>query len=57
MQQKTLKHPLPQSLVHIIIGGIQRKNATYLPAQSLAHKINDKTLHKPKTSAPAVNCS
>ena len=38
MHHKTLKHPLPQSLMHI-----QRKNATYLPAQSPAHKINDYT--------------
>ena len=42
MQHKTLKHPLPQSLVHIINNDIQRKNATYLPVQSLANKINDK---------------
>ena len=27
---KTLKHPLPQSLVHIINYDIQRKNATYM---------------------------
>ena len=30
---KTLKHLLPQSLVHVINDDIQRKNATYLPAQ------------------------
>ena len=42
MHHKTLKHPLPQSLVHIINDDIQRKNATYLPAQSPAHKINEK---------------
>ena len=30
----TTRLPLPQSLVHIIKHGIQRKNATYLPAQS-----------------------
>ena len=45
MQHKTLKHPLPQSLVHIINDDIQRKNATYLPAQSPAHKINDNLKH------------
>ena len=44
MHHKTLKHPLPQSLVHIIDDDIQRKNATYLPAQSPAHKINDKNI-------------
>ena len=42
MHKQTLKHPLPQSLVHIINDDIQRKNATYLPAQSPAHKINAK---------------
>ena len=41
MHHKTLKHPLPQSLAHTINDDIQRKNATYLPALSLAHKIND----------------
>ena len=44
MHHKTLKHPLPQSLVHIINDNIQRKNATYLPAQSPAHKIKDKNI-------------
>ena len=39
---KTLKHPLPQSLVHVINDDIRRNNATYLPAQSPAHIINDK---------------
>ena len=57
MYHKTLKYPLPQSLVHIISDDIQRKNATYLLAQSPAHKSITKTLHYPKTSAPAVNCS
>ena len=42
MHHKTLKHPLLQSVVHIIKDDIQRKNATYLPAQSPANKINDK---------------
>jgi len=42
MHHKTLKHPLPQSLVHIINDDIQRKNAKYLHAQSPAHIINDK---------------
>ena len=44
MYHNTLKHPLPQpqSLVHIINDDIQIKNATYLPVQSPAHKINDK---------------
>ena len=42
MHHKTLKHPLPQLLVHIINENIQRKNATYLPGQSPAHKINGK---------------
>ena len=31
MHHKTLKHPLPQSLVHIIIDDIQRKNASCRP--------------------------
>ena len=30
------------ALLHIINDDIQRKNATYLPAQSPAHKINNK---------------
>ena len=38
MHHKTLKHPLPQSLVHII-------NDDTLPAQSPAHKINDKNIN------------
>ena len=42
MHHKTLKHLLPQSLERIINDDIQRKNATYLPAQSPAHKSNDK---------------
>ena len=42
MHHKTLKHPLPQLLVHIINENIQRKNATYLPGQSPAPKINGK---------------
>ena len=46
MHHKILKHPLPQSLAHIINYDIQRKNATYLPAQSPAHKINDKNTAK-----------
>ena len=33
VHHKTLKHLLPQSLVHVINDDIQRKNATYLPAQ------------------------
>ena len=32
---KTLKHPLPQSLVHIINYDIQRKNATYMLIKSM----------------------
>jgi len=44
MHHKTLKHPLPQSLVYMINDDIQRKNATYLPAQPPAHKINDKKI-------------
>ena len=35
MHHKTLKHPLPQSLVHIINYDIQRKNAT-LSARAVA---------------------
>ena len=42
MHHKTLKHPLPQSLVHVINDDIQRENATNLPAQSPTQKINDK---------------
>ena len=42
MRHKTLKHPLSQSLLHIINDDIQRKNATYVPAQSPAHRISDK---------------
>ena len=46
MHNETLKHPLPKSLMHMINNDIQRKNATYLPAQSPAHKINDKNTAK-----------
>ena len=45
MHHKTLKHLLPQSLVHIINDDIQRKNATYLPAQSPAHKHHTNLKH------------
>ena len=35
---------LKSAIMYIIDDDIQRKNATYLPAQSPAHKINDKNI-------------